>query len=194
MTETRPEFHTALHQAGHAVAAHVVELPFGYVSLEQDQGSLSYQLHNGGTAAQSDPQMAERLATVSMAGRAAQEIYAGTVPADPLDPPDRDLAARAGESNLDAAATRAREILTACWPAVMSLADLLITRNRVTAKDVQITMRSTCPAMERPIHEGVADATASAPRRPTGVADSEDDAASMPEGALAGGIDEGGGD
>jgi hypothetical protein len=189
MTDTRPEFHAALHQAGHAVVAHVLELPFGHISLEQDEQSLGHQLHSGDPASTWTGENRGRAATVSVAGHVALEIYEGTVPGDYLDPSDRWVAAAEVEGHR----ARAREILTACWSAVTSIADVLITRERVSATDVQAIVRSTAPGMERPVpfdeHSGVA-----AVRRPKGAADSEDTADALPEGALAGGVDEGGGD
>jgi hypothetical protein len=190
MNETRPEFYTALHHAGHAVVAHIVELPFGHVSLERDDTNLASLLHGDAPASNWNGDALSRLGTVSVAGRVALEIYAGAVPDDfSLDPADRWVTA----ADLEMQRTRAREILTACWPAVTAIADMLITRERVTAADVQSTVRSTVPGMEKPVPY-VESGGASAVRRPSGAADSEDSADALPEGALAGGVDEGGGD
>ena len=189
MADTRPEFHNALYQSGHAVAAHAVELPFGHVSLEQDEQSLGYLLHSSDPASTWGRDAPDRIATVAVAGRVALELYAGTVPDDHLEWPDRWVTA----ADVAKHRARAREILTACWPAVTSIADLLITRERVTSMDVQLIIRSIAPDMERPVpydeHSGV-----SGVRRPAGAADSEDTADAMPDGASVGGVDEGGGD
>jgi hypothetical protein len=190
MTETRPEFHGALHQASHAVVAHALELPFGHVSLEQDPGSLGHLLHARDATPAADPERRARLAAVSVAGRLALEMRMGTVPTDPdLDPPDQWVT---GADREQATAT-ARQILEACWPAVTIIADLLITRERVTASEVAAAVRSAAPGMERPVpyqeHAGMPGV-----RRPSGAADSEDSADALPEGALVGGVDEGGGD
>ena len=189
MGETRPEFHNALHHAGHAVVAHVVGLPFGHASLEQDPQSLGHLLHGSDPASNWKPDERARLAAVSVAGRLALEKHAGTVPNDPeLDPPDRWVEKAGAE---EARAT-AGQILEACWPAVKAVADLLITRERVTSTEVASAVRSAAPEMERPVpyaEHGVAGV-----RRPSGAAHSEHSAAAMPEGALVGGVDEGGGD
>ena len=189
MADTRPEFHTAVHHAGHAVVAHAVELPFGHVSLDQDEQSLGHLLHGRDPGSAWPQDARDRVATVSVAGRMALEMYAGTVPEDYLDRSDRWVST----ADVDKHRARAGEILTACWPAVTSIADLLITRERVTSTEVQSIIRSTTPAMEHPVpyeeHTGAPKV-----RRPAGAADSRDDADAMPEGAMVGGVDEGGGD
>jgi hypothetical protein len=189
MTETRPEFHSALHQAGHAVVAHVTELPFGHVSLDADPQSLGHLLHGGEAASTREGSGRTQMAAVSVAGPLAVEMYAGTVPSDPeLDPPDRWVTG--GEA--EPARAKAKQILQSCWPAVTTIADMLITRERVTSSEVAAVVRSTAPEMEHPVpfvERGVPGI-----RRPKGAADSEDHAESMPEGALVGGIEEGGGD
>jgi hypothetical protein len=189
MSETRPEFHNALHHAGHAVVAHVVGLPFGHASLDEDPESLGHLLHGGDPSANRKPDERARLAAVSVAGPLALERHGGTVPVDAeIGAADR-WVARADATEARATAGR---ILEACWPAVTAVADLLIARERVTATDVASAVRSAAPEMERAVpyvEHGVA-----AVRRPSGAADSEDHAAAMPDGALVGGVEEGGGD
>ena len=188
MTDTRPEFHSALHQAGHAVVAHVTELPFGHVSLEQDAESLGHLLHGPDAASGRDGAGRSQLAAVSVAGRLAVEMYAGTIPSDPeLDPPDRWVAG----GDAEPARAKAQQILQSCWPAVTTIADMLITRERVTSSEVAAVVRSTAPGMEHPVP--LVERGVPAIRRPKGAADSEDHAESMPEGALVGGVEEGGG-
>jgi hypothetical protein len=189
MSETRPEFHNALHHAGHAVVAHVVGLPFGHASLEPDPQSLGHLLHGGDPAANWKPDDHARLAAVSVAGRLALEKHAGTAAGEPdLDPPDRWVA----KANTQEARATAARILEACWPAVTAVADLLITRERVTSTEVASAVRSAAPDMERPVP--YAEPGVPGVRRPSGAADSEDSAAAIPDGALVGGVEEGGGD
>ena len=189
MGETRPEFHAALHQAGHAVVAHVLEWPFEHASLDQQQHSLGALLHGRDHGAPVDDQGRGRLATVSVAGRIALEIHTRTAVGQDPDLQDRPVAA----ADVAREEAKAREILEACWPAVMAVADLLVSRERVTAQDVRSVVQSIVPAMARPVATAPGTGVAGV-RRPSGAADSEDAAAAMPEGALVGGVEEGGGD
>jgi hypothetical protein len=100
-----------------------------------------------------------------------------------------------GHASPSAAATQARTLLTQGWPAVAALADLLLTRERVTDEDVRTVVRSTVPELEHATaHAQHGRHAAAEPRRPSDHGDASESIELPRDDAAGGVVDEGGGD
>ncbi len=69
----------AIHEAGHEVVSEYLRIYVDYVTIESDSNSLGHLYHDGMEDWQQQPGGAERMATQSLAGRAAEELLCGSL-------------------------------------------------------------------------------------------------------------------
>lgn len=120
----------AVHEAGHAIAAHILGDSSAYATIVPDEKNLGHCGHAGVLTG------ADR-GVLSVAGAVAEELYAADQPVGYLSGGDDERFSNSLPIGLkDDCRRKARRLLGGCVRAVQRVAGILEARDRVTAREV----------------------------------------------------------
>jgi hypothetical protein len=155
---------TAYHEAGHAVAAWWLDLPFKYVTINPDVGSLGHVMHNQAPKwfnpeiETGDRQRlrGERHIMAGFAGQIAEGKYRGRRPRYGMDS-DNDSAVNMAmyfcgttdttEAFMHFCFLSSRDLTIKSWWAVKAVAKALLERMTLSRKEVKETIRAESARM-----------------------------------------------